>query len=105
MSLATVIERSKTDREGWKYTSLAPLASQKFASAPASESIAIKSALPSIVPDAEERHQIVFVNGVWQPKLSRLGELEDLIKGDAKSGYRLTLAGQTCLVTAPVEFV
>ena len=47
----------------------------------------------------------MFVNGVWQPQLSKLGELEGLIKGDADAGYRLTLAGQTCLVTAPVELV
>jgi Fe-S cluster assembly protein SufD len=104
MSLASVIERSKTDREGWKYTSLAPLAAQKFA-VPAKAKNAAKMALPSIVGETRERHQIVFVNGVWRPELSRLGELEGLIDGDAQRGYRLTLAGQTCLVTAPVELM
>ena len=45
MSLAAVIERSKQDREGWKYTSLAPLAAQKFTRAPASISV-----LPTAFP-------------------------------------------------------
>jgi len=102
MSLAAVIERSQTDREGWKYTSLAPMAKQAFV--PALPAQAPKN-LPSIVAVAGERHQIVFVNGVWQPEHSRLGELDGILKGDPKTGYRFTLAGQTCLVTAPVELV
>jgi Fe-S cluster assembly protein SufD len=61
--------------------------------------------LPSIMSAAGERHQIVFFNGRWQPELSRLGELADIITGNEKTGYRLVLAGQTCLVTAPVELV
>ena len=61
--------------------------------------------LPSIVNAAGERHQIVLMNGVWQPELSQLGELKDILQGDPEKGYRLTLAGQTCLVTAPVELV
>ena len=62
--------------------------------------------MPSIVARAGERHQIVFVNGVWQAELSQLGELPTgILRGDPETGYRLTLAGQTCLVTAPVELV
>ena len=43
MSLAAVIERSKKDREGWKYTNLAPLASQKFVRLSSKEARGIKS--------------------------------------------------------------
>ena len=101
--LADVIARSVKDGEGWKYTSLAPLAAQKFA--PAKPATLSSPRLPSVVADAAQRHQIVFANGAWRPELSQLGELEGLIEGDAGSGYRLRLAGQTCLVTAPVELV
>jgi Fe-S cluster assembly protein SufD len=107
MSLASVIARSRQDRESWKYTSLAPLAVEKFAPpAPfARQKTAPEMALPSIVKDAGERHQIVFLNGVWRPELSKLGELEGIMEGDNDAGYSLKLAGQTCLVTAPVELV
>lgn len=104
MSLTAVIERSKRDKEGWKYTNLTPLIAQKFVPV-AAISKKTSAVLPSIVNAAGERHQIVFANGSYQPELSKLGELKDILQGDAKSGYRLTLAGQTCLVTAPVELV
>jgi Fe-S cluster assembly protein SufD len=104
MSLTTVIERSRREKEAWKYTNLVPLTAQKFAPPVAKQKISAVQ-LPSIVKDADERHQIVFVNGAWQPNLSKLGELEGILKGDAKTGYSLRLAGQTCLVTAPVELV
>ena len=63
---------SKIDREGWKYTSLAPLAAQKFMHI-SKQKTAAPAPLPSIVVAAGERHQIVFTNGVWRPELSRLG--------------------------------
>lgn len=104
MSLASIIERSQRDRESWKYTNLASLAVQKFV--PVAQVKPKKSIdLPSIVSDAGARHQIVFVNGVLQPELSELGELENILQGNPNAGYELTLAGQTCLVTAPVELV
>ncbi len=103
MSLAAVIERSKRDKEGWKYTNLAPLAELQYASPAKQESVPAN--LPSIVKNSGERHQIVFVNGIWRPECSQLGELEGLMQGDLSNGYRLKLAGQTCLVTAPVELV
>ena len=71
MSLASVIERSKRDRETWKYTSLASLESQKFMPAVAPK-ISSSMKLPSIVKDTKELHQIVFVNGVWRPELSQM---------------------------------
>ena len=104
MSLDAVIERSKREKEAWKYTSLTPFAGQKFVPAIVPKK-KFSAPLPSIVKDAKERHQIVFVNGVFQPELSKLGELEGILQGDAQAGYRLILAGQTCLVTAPVELV
>ncbi|MGE3623508.1 MAG: Fe-S cluster assembly protein SufD [Bdellovibrionales bacterium] len=104
MSLAAVIERSCRDREGWTYTSLKPLADTPFVPVRAAPEKA-GQALPSILDETAQRHQIVFVNGIWQPELSKLGELAGILKGDAANGYRLELAGQTCLVTAPVELV
>jgi Fe-S cluster assembly protein SufD len=104
MTLASVIERSRRDKEAWKYTDLAPLAAQPFAPAVPAKPVSADR-LPSIVKNARERHQIVFVNGVWRPELSRLGELEGILQGGASAGYRFGLAGQTCLVTAPVELI
>jgi len=102
VSLATIIARSAKDKESWKYTSLASLAAQKFASAqPVSPA---NTELPSIVIDDAERHQITFVDGIWNERLSRLGELQGLMRRE-NDGYCLSLAGQTCLVTAPVELV
>ena len=107
MSLAATIIRSKHDKEAWKYTSLAPLVTQKFmAPIPfVKQKTSLDAPLPSIVSEASERHQIVFLNGIWRPELSKLGELEGLMQGDADAGYNLKLAGQTCLVTVPVELV
>ncbi|HUY69348.1 MAG TPA: Fe-S cluster assembly protein SufD [Alphaproteobacteria bacterium] len=109
LNLASVIERSRHDREAWKYTPLEKLlAGIDLAPASAGDKhkIAGGVSLPSITPDADERHQLVFINGAWQRDMSQLGELPfDIIAGDATNGYRLTLAGQTCLVTAPVELV
>jgi len=106
MSLAATIERSRRDRESWKYTNLAPLAAQTFTPPLVRQKIvAADWKLPSIADDAAQRHQIVFLNGVWRPELSRLGALKGLIEGDLDAGYALRLAGQTCLVTAPVELI
>jgi Fe-S cluster assembly protein SufD len=107
MSFIATLERSKRDREDWKYTSLKALADIGFALSPEKAPISTQSiVLPSIFADSVARHQIVFANGVFQSELSQFGELPfDILSGDAKEGYRLTLAGKTCLVTAPVELV
>jgi Fe-S cluster assembly protein SufD len=104
MTLAAILERSHKDREGWRYTDVKALMArdlnglaQKFA--------ANQSMLPSILQDKAQQHQIVFINGIWEPDLSRVGQLpKDVMTWDGHH-YRLTLEGQTCLVTAPIELV
>jgi Fe-S cluster assembly protein SufD len=106
VSLAAVITRSRNEREAWRYTDLAPLANIAFAPAPGVKETRADLTVPSIFADTRARHQMVFVNGAWRPDLSQLGELPfDIMAGDPLMGYRLTLAGQTCLVTAPIELV
>lgn len=103
MTLANVIERSKADKAGWRYTNLAPLAAKHFAPVPP-DALVAKVFLPSVVGNESERHRIVFVDGILRRELSRLGELEGLLKENA-GGASLKIEGQTCLITAPVELV
>ena len=105
MSLATIIERSRRDREDWRYTNLEKLITQD--NAPALKTVpAHMPALPSIIGDAALRHQIVFVNGEWNPKLSQLGKLPPgVIESGSNDEYNLVLEQQTCLITAPIELV
>ncbi len=102
MTLAALIKHSETDREGWKYTSLKNLATQKFSSVGKVD----LTRLPELAPPAHELHRLVFVNGVWQAQLSHLHNLPArIMQGDAVSGYQLTLEGKTCLVTSPLELL
>lgn len=106
MSLAAAIERSQRDKEAWKYTSLKALAQTKFVPPAAGLKTGRRPHVPSIFAASFERHQMVFVNGVFRPDLSPLNGLPaNILSGDAKTGYRLQLAGQTCLITAPLELV
>jgi Fe-S cluster assembly protein SufD len=105
MSLATVIERSHRDKESWRYTNLDTLLKANYVR-PANDARLMPHApLPSIIDDASLRHQIVFVNGRWRPEFTQLKGLPNFMEGDANNEYRLTLEGQTCLVTAPIELV
>ncbi|MDX2028200.1 MAG: Fe-S cluster assembly protein SufD [Alphaproteobacteria bacterium] len=99
MSLASVIERSHREKESWRYTNVAALLADLKATTP----VNAPSRREEISPHAP---RFVFVNGIWQAEQSQLGDLPPgIMQGDAKQGYRLTLAGQTCLVTSPVELL
>ncbi len=98
MSLAAVIERSRQEREAWKYTSLEALAGLSFSESPLSS---LKK-----IPLPDTPHRIVFMNGVWQPTQSHLSGLPaDFMQGSPDEGYKLTLPEQMCLVTAPLEML
>ena len=95
MTLSAVIERSRRDKEDWKYTDLVTLLKT-----PRPRSASFKSHAKN--SDA----RLVFLNGVWQAKLSRFGSVPScILMGDLESGYSLTLGEQTCLVSQPVELV
>lgn len=102
MSLANVLARSQAERESWHYTNLSTLLKalpQHLAD--------VDAEMPSLhVTRDKTVHQFVFVDGVWQVGRSHLGNLSpDILQGDAVNGYRLVLAGQTCLVTSPIELL
>ena len=95
MTLASLLERSRTEKEIWRYTDLAALLAAP--SPPQSTMNKEYYALP-------ESAFLLFMDGVWMPEPSRLDGLPpDFITGNATTGYRLSLEGQTCLVTQPVE--
>jgi len=97
MTLAAFIERSRREKESWKYTHLETLL------AALSLRVASNS---NIAKNADEHTRLVFINGVWQAKLSHLGAVPScILMGDLETGYRLTLGEHTCLVTQPIELV
>jgi len=54
----------------------------------------------------EDMAQLVFLNGVWRPELSRFGSVPScILMGDFESGYELTLGEQTCLISQPIELL
>ena len=104
-ALATIISRSKNEREDWRYTDVEKLLSTVK---PASVVSLRKSSadLPCLINGAASHQRIVFLNGVLQRDQSQLGNLpSSVFTGDVEAGYRLSLAAQSCLVTAPIEFV
>lgn len=104
MNLAAIITKSQQDREGWKYTSLQALCAVNFAPADGMADIA-PDILPSILPESD-RHRLVFVDGHLRGALSAIDDLPaGLVSGDGETGYVLTVQGQTCLITAPLELV
>jgi Fe-S cluster assembly protein SufD len=105
VSLAAVIERYRDERENWRYTNLASLMKVAFSSPPPAKKVST-TVIPSIFTDHRARHHMVFVNGLFRTDLSQLGELPfDIMTGNPTEGYHLALAGETCLVTAPIELI
>ena len=98
MSLASFIDRSRRDKEDWRYTDLEKL----LAAAP------VRAASNTNFPaqSSDDHTRLIFVNGVWQAKLSHFGTVPScILMGDAESGYKLTLGEHTCLVTQPIEMI
>jgi len=98
MSLASVIDRSKGERESWRYTDVNALLARAV-------TVEKKAVTPKIKPILQGPC-LIFVNGVLRLEQSQLGDLPaNIIQGDAANGYHLALAGQTCLITSPVELL
>jgi Fe-S cluster assembly protein SufD len=95
MSLISVIERSRKDKESWRYTDIEKLLRAAHAETPRVATIAAPTGV-----------RLTFINGVLVPERSHFGDLpKGIIGGNARQGYRLELAGQTCLVTQPIELL
>lgn len=112
MSLAPVLARCRNDREAWRYTDLAALLpardletnSESLASPPAH---AIdRSILPSVVSEASLRLRLVFVDGVYDPRLSHGGEWPQGVQVKVEDSMcSIAALADTCLATAPIELV
>jgi Fe-S cluster assembly protein SufD len=121
MTLAAFIDRSRREKEDWKYTDLDKLLSSlslrkpKF-SASDSEHMSLSTKQSKVFnlntgfrrydDVADNCARLVFLNGVFQAKISQFGTVPScILMGDLESGYTLTLGEQTCLVAQPVELV
>jgi Fe-S cluster assembly protein SufD len=101
MTLSSFIKRSHDEKEYWRYTDLETLLTK--VPRPALASIKGQS---SGLPKLSEAIQLVFVNGIFQPKSSHFGAIPScILMGDLETGYKLTLGEHTCLITQPVELV
>jgi Fe-S cluster assembly protein SufD len=103
MTLAAFIDRSRRDKEDWRYTDLEKLLSSSFRPRAV---VAKTGTRDRYDDDSDTNARLVFLNGVWQAKLSRFGTVPScILMGDLESGYTLTLGEQTCLISQPVELV
>jgi Fe-S cluster assembly protein SufD len=100
MTLAALLDRSRTDKEDWKYTNLEALLAAN----------AKRQMAPSPLQDlqdsetAQDHVRIVFVNGVAQK--TALADIPSFsFSGDLQSGYRLSIGEQACLVALPLELI
>ena len=101
MTLAATIERSHRDKEDWQYTNLDTLLAQR-----ATKTVPAPSRERQAIVTKDNRAQLVFVNGIWQPKLSHFGAVPScILMGDLETGYNLTLGEHTCLIAQPIELV
>lgn len=92
MNLAALIERSRTERESWKYTDIKPLADLKLA--PAANDVTQMLALNG--------PHLTFVNGVYSATHSDLKTLPEGFLQDDANTLCLTLASKTDLSAKPV---
>jgi Fe-S cluster assembly protein SufD len=100
-SLAKTIDRSRAEKESWHYTNLDALLAKKATPANSDAPASITHTRPKLNGSG-----FVFINGVLDAAHSKPGDLPPgLLQGDAATGYAMTLAGQTCMVTSPVELL
>ncbi len=102
MTLASVLERRLAERENWRYTDLPALLA---AMAPDRAALVLVERPLPTVPRDHSVCRLVFVDGIWQPDQSVMGTLPVDILQSRADGYHLTLAGQTCMATVPVELI
>lgn len=101
--IASIIEKSRRDREDWRYTDVEKLF--KSLCKPTTTALANREA-QSLLPKAEQVSRFVFVDGVWSKDESSLGLFASVfLKGDAEKGYLMSCVEESCLVTAPIELV
>ncbi len=110
MTLAATLERSRHDREDWRYTDLEKILASSFAPKPAAKvasgNASAKQALADLNLRRDNVCRLVFINGAWQADLSEFASLSrDIVSDDARQGFRLAFADQACLVTTPIELV
>ena len=98
MTLASFVERSRREKEQWRYTNLEALLATLPASAASNANIPQQ--------DAEDYIRLIFINGVWQAKLSHFGSVPScILMGDLETGYNLILGEHTCLVSQPIKMI
>lgn len=98
MTLAAFLDRSRRDKEDWRYTDLQALLKKRVPSVS-------KTAIPVAASESDSA-RIVFLNGVFQPQKSHFASVPScLLMGDLETGYSLTLGEHTCLIAHPIELV
>lgn len=103
--LAKVIERSRRETEDWRYTDVEKLLGRARVSG-ATATILSAQGMPCLIDDRAQHQRIVFIDGMYRCEKSQLGQLPaTIVQGDNQNGYRLVLAAQSCLVTAPLHLV
>ncbi|MBV8548961.1 MAG: Fe-S cluster assembly protein SufD [Alphaproteobacteria bacterium] len=95
MTLAALIERSRVQKESWRYTPL-----EKLLATPIS---APDTAVQPLVGEAG--HPVIaFRNGRYYAATSRLEKLPvGMFQVEGDNACRITVGGRHCLVTTPVE--
>ncbi len=98
MSVASLLEQSRTDRETWRHTSLWPYAETVFAAPPA------RAFVTAPAPLAFAR--VVFVNGRYRADLSSLPALPEAFFSQDETGLCwMEVGAQTCLALQPLEIL
>ena len=97
MTLAALLDRSRKDKEDWKYTNLDALLASAAKRGKVPQPVYKKS-------DGEHIY-ITFLNGVWQQDAALADTPFFSLAGDLASGYKLVAGEQACLVAQPLKFV
>lgn len=99
MTLAATLDRSQTERESWKYTSLKALREMTYA--PAQPAKQPPQHLPRRLTNT-----LVFVNGFYLAAGSRLADFPpDILQPQSDGSYRLVLDDRSCMVASPLELL
>jgi len=108
-ALTKILERSRSEKESWRYTDIEKILKNSPSFPRRRESILPDGKMDPRLrggDDAKNQVRFVFTDGVLQKDKSRFGDLpENIMSGDREKGYCLRLEGKTCLVTSPVELL
>jgi Fe-S cluster assembly protein SufD len=104
--LAAVIDRSRFNKEYWRYTNLEKILATPYAPKQVANTTLWDKALTNAVPYQAGSCRLIFLNGTLHKEETHFAHLShDCLTGNATEGYRLTIAPKTCLVTTPIELV